>query len=489
MFPGIPVQPASAGTQTTVSPPNILLIIVDDVGAESLSRYQSALGFPAGISSATTPTIDRLATNGVTFLNTWSNPTCTPTRAGIYSGLHTFNHGLSTPVDVDPSAGAESLEESLGSLGLDALPDLLPSSYASGLFGKWHVGGMSYPSTCSGTSSYYDSPRNLGWDTHHGSFEAIPTSYCDWETVVDGACPAAVTDYATDYAVEEATDWIETVKAKPWWATVAFNSAHDPLHYAGTCPFSACSAADCRSCFLGMIESVDDAIATLLDDLATMGELKDTVVIFVGDNGTQQTSRDDCDTDSSATPIYDDPYARGQWKGTVYQGGVNVPLIIADGCYLNYGKGSLKCPITRPSGIVSPGRNEDALAHTLDLFATIAQISGSTAAYGSRDSVSLRPYLRSSSASDVRSVLYTDGGSACAIRNKNFKLVVDPCTDLAGTCELFRLSSDPFETNDLAEGCDTMCPLTIDAAAALSNLQSELKALRGWTDPCVDFGP
>jgi arylsulfatase B len=464
------------------NPQNILLIIADDLGIEALERYQTAFGITTA-TTATTPRIDALAASGVTFLNVWSNPLCTPTRAGIYSGRHVFHHGLGSPKDVNVDDGTESLEASLAASGEAALPAMLPTSYRSGLFGKWHAGGpgTADPSSCP-AGGYYDSPRNLGWDTHDGSWQELPggETYCSWSRVLDGACPVLeTTEYATDYVVDHALAWIETVRKSPWFVTVALNAPHEPLHSPAAAPCTDCVAGNERACFIDMVNSVDYAVGTLVDGLQSMRELENTIIIFVGDNGTAQ---------NSATGV-DAPYPDKHWKASVYLGGIHVPLIIADGCRLAGHCRSL-AGLTR---IVSPNRNESALAHTIDLFATIVQIARSTAVYTSRDAISVRPYLVSSTTADLRQYLYTEGDDdettgeieTCTIRDATYKLIVTPCTESnASGCELYNLDDEPYgaESDDLLAGAIPRVPLE------LPGILSELQSIRGWAGhPCTDW--
>jgi len=469
---------------------NILLVIADDLGIEALGSYQTAFGI-TGVTAATTPNIDSLQTNGVTFLNVWSNPMCTPSRAGIFSGKHVFNHGLGHPKDVT-AAGGESLEASLA--GDAALPEMLPGTYRSGLFGKWHLGGVGDPNVWI-SGGFYDSPRNLGWETHDGSWEEIsdPETYCDWMTTVDGTCTALTTDadvgnYATTYVVDHALAWIDSVKSSPWFATVALNAPHEPLHDPTDMTCAPC-AAEARACFLDLVGSADTAVGDLIAGLSDNNELKDTIIIFVGDNGTGYASATIVDADPD--PDYTIPYPEGHWKTTVYQGGVHVPLIIADGCYLANGVTSKACKTTLPqTRIKAPGRSEDALVHTLDLFATIAQLAHSTADYTLRDSISMWPYLVFSyTPNDLREYLYTEGDDSdgipmCAIRDAQYKLIIDPCYQTnADGCELYDLTAEAYgaESDDILPGATAL-------PSALADLVFELKALRGWgSHPCTDW--
>jgi len=447
---------------------NVLLIIADDLGVDNLQAYHTILPYLTVVTPPTMPNVDALAANGVTFSRAWSNPTCTPTRAGVYSGFHAFEHGLTHPglVNLDPGGcGTSSLEQALASglSGAPALAGVLPSSYKSGLFGKWHVGG-----DCTDVN-VYDTVNELGWDYYDGSFEDIKdqplvNDYCSWpQHVINGVLQSTPeTTYATDYVVTEALAWIGSETASPWFATVAFNVPHTPLHdpSSPTCDETGCSAS--RACYLNMVEDMDDAIGQLLTGLSGLGELSDTIVIFIADNGTEE---DEVYASTSG------PYPTGHYKGTVYEGGVNVPLIIADGCSM---AGGTSCA----SLINTPGRYHPALATTLDLFGTIRQVTRGTddeTTYGRRTE-SLFPYLVNPPQPSIRTSVYTESPSRCAIRGLRYKLILDGCDAATTNCEFYDLQTDPTETSDLLIG-----PLTPAQTSALNSLKATLRTLRGWS--------
>jgi arylsulfatase B len=496
---------------------NVLLLIADDLGQENLQVYQDLIpelatagpmcpGSPPNCVSVppanTSAGIDRLVAHGVTFKNAWSNPTCTPTRAGIYSGFHAFEHGLTYPncveivdtvngcPDKTPATGCldYSLETTLADhlANAPALPGVLPAAYQKGLFGKWHLSGKCQPMIVP-PDSPYDSALELGWTKYDGSFQDISDTgpnddYCYWPYhVIDGSVVTAhETTYATDSMMNAAETWVDAQGGSPWFTTVAFNVPHTPLHtpdtYVSGTPRTACPEDMCsenRDCFLAMVEDMDAAIGRLINHLGMIGELRYTIIIFIGDNGTDMAVYN-----PSMSSFY--PYGPlTHAKGSVYEGGVEVPMIIADGCLMTNG---LSCvPL-----ITAPGQTSNGLVHTIDLFATIREITGGTddAAAYSRPTESMVPYLTNPAATGVRSTLYTGGNKGCAIRDGQYKLVMDDLDDTtindciptnSFACKFYDLTADPTETTNLLPG-----PLTSAQHTALANLKAALRTLLGW---------
>lgn len=286
---------------------NILLIIGDDLGVDNISAYKEHS------QSATTPTVDQLANQGVLFRNAWANPMCSPTRASILTGRHAFRHGVTKP-------GGRS-----GRLSSDeiTIAELLSSAgYQTALFGKWHLG-----------SDKSELPTNQGFDYYVGAVNASVEDYFDWtKTVItsQGGSPTTTKEsrYATQVVAEEAIDWINKT-TRPWLSVVAFNAPHSPFHVPPSDRYSRetlegkvgenCRRSDTAVCYRAMVEAMDSYISDILTQIAAE-KLANTLIIFLGDNGTP-----------GAATIAEGPFARGHAKKTVYEGGVNVPLIIAGG--------------------------------------------------------------------------------------------------------------------------------------------------------------
>jgi len=226
-------------------------------------------------------------------------------------------------------------------------------------------------------------------------------------------------------------------------ATVAFSAAHWASGAtAYEAPPAGCAytnrVATQRQTYRSMLECADRNLADLLAGIDP-AVLEKTTIIFMGDNG----------TDSGITRHF----ASGHAKGSLYEGGVNVPLIVADGYAYLHGTQS---PFIGAGRVIAPGRFEAAPVQTMDVFATVAEIGLADATCGA-DSVSLVPYLRSATASPQRSAIMaetldaTTGQWDLAVRGPSYKLVV---RDYDGTpsYELYDLVNDRWEATDLLAG-------------------------------------
>lgn len=444
------VEPAPAehvAAPASSAPTNVLLVVLDDVGRDEVGVYQGS-----GASSRT-PNIDALAADGVRFTQTWTNPVCSPTRASVLTGRHAFRHRVGEPIAADPDdTELQSSETTIAEL-------LRGAGYSTGLFGKWHLGTRE--------ASGCQPATHGGFDLFQGGLQGQLPSYWAWpKTTAAGAsaCTSSSQSRATAYAtIDTATDaagWIaqQAAAQRPWLAMVAFNAAHTPWHVPPADLHSdraldGVGAAYCnstsgdRQCYLAMLEAMDTELGALLESVRAIDggvTLANTLIVVLGDNG----------NDGRVAPSGVDP---SRAKGTVYQAGVTVPMIVSG------------------ARVASPGRAVSAITNSLDLFRTIADVAGVTPSSSVViDSVSLTPYLSGTSVAPQRSTVLTevfaDGDPAAgdvAIRNARYKLVVLQ----GGTEELYDLVSDPQELTNLNDGS-----LTLNEQRNLSSLRATLAA-------------
>ncbi|MBK9273620.1 MAG: sulfatase-like hydrolase/transferase [Flavobacteriales bacterium] len=381
--------------------PNILLVIADDLGLDPVP------GYAPWVDKAAMPNLEALMAQGLTFDNVWADPLCSPTRSTIITGRYGFRTGVLNPGDLSLlPAGETTLHRHLSDLN---------SGYASCIIGKWHLGGQQPDPTY---------PNIMGVPHFAGILSGAVSSYTSWSLTVDGVTSPS-TDYVTTALTDRAIDWIDQ-QTTPWFCWLAYNAPHTPLHrpplflhQQGPLPVHPDSiAANPMPYYLAMVESVDHEVDRLLASL-TAAELANTVVLFIGDNGT-------------SPDVIQVPYPPNHAKGTLYEGGVRVPLVIAG------------------PGITRAGEREAALVNTTDLFATIVELTGhALPAY--EDSRSLVP-LFTQTGQTVRSCLFANVSqgavSGHAIRDERWKLI-----DLDdGTQQFFDLLNDPWESTDLLLG-------------------------------------
>jgi arylsulfatase A-like enzyme len=347
----------SGADSAPAQPHNILLIIADDVGVDMIGAYQPLVG---SNSVPQTPTIDSLAAQGILFRNAWANPLCAATRASIQTGRYGFRTGVKGATGVLPAN-----EFSIGKI-LHRDP---ANQHALALFGKW--GLSSQPGGSDPVRMGYDSYAGVlgaqlavGDDYSNFTEQVISfneSSSCDQHNAASYNGTACITSatapvniYATTKNADDTIAWINAVHnqsggARPWFVTLSFNAAHTPLHapppaliHATNC--TVLNSTNSRNCYRAMIEAMDTEIKRVLDNIPP-AELSRTTIIFIGDNGSER---------NMAVAPFDGSKA----KYSVYEGGVNVPLIIAG------------------SDVATKSRISKALVNASDLFMTVLDIAG-----------------------------------------------------------------------------------------------------------------
>jgi arylsulfatase A-like enzyme len=425
----------AASAQTPPPPSNVLLIIGDDVGIDLIGAYQPLVGSQQ---VPPTPTIDSLAAQGVLFRNAWSNPLCATTRSTIQTGRYSHRTGIYGPI-----ATLAAEEFSIAEM-LAADPAL---DYTGAVIGKWGLGGST--NTRHAVRTGYDffagrpgcclAPPAGGyfnWEKHSAQFSPGPG--CDPEDPawhLNESCIASsvtpTTVYATTANVDDAKAWLNSLPdGQPWMLVLAFNAAHTPWDGAPDGLHSYPTPLGCPGnslvCARAMVEAMDRKISELLTSLDP-AELDRTTVIFVGDNGTEQT-------------ISVPPFDPTRSKFTLFQGGVNVPLIVAG------------------ADVAGPPRVSQALVNTSDLFMTILDLANVNPATfpttiptvpaqpWDHDSYSLVPILQNS-VGEIRHFAYSASQNGKTIRNRaGFKLQVS-----GGSWYFYSLAQDPYENVNLVD--------------------------------------
>ena len=356
---------------------NVLLLIADDYGVDSMGLYAPAQDV------APTPNLDALAGNGVLFNEFWANPICSPTRAAMLTGRHGFRTGVGSPSGNNTVPITEyTLADAMNTQG-----------YHTANFGKWHLGGGNMNST---------RPNEMGWDHFSGILGGGVGNYFSWDKTVNGVTSTS-TNYVTTDLTDDAIAWINSKGDDPWFCWLAYNAPHTPFHQPPaslhTQTFS--TPPTNLEMYKAAVEAMDTEIGRLLNAVSP-AVLAETTVIFIGDNGTPaQVSNN---------------HERGR-KGQLYQGGVHTPLIVA-------GK-----------AVAGPPRDNDALVHCVDLFATIAELGGydpSTDLPGGLfvDSLSAAPYLADPNLPSIHDKAFAERFAATpaandgkTVRNAQYKYI------------------------------------------------------------------
>ncbi|MGA9639518.1 sulfatase-like hydrolase/transferase [Flavobacterium sp.] len=400
---------SSDNSKTAIEKPitdssNIVFILIDDMGWDVFGNYPGITG-----TKATTPNIDALAKDGITFINFWTNPVCTPTRASLLTGKYNFRTGVGG-VQTPPTATLKSSEVVIQKY----INDKTANKYATALVGKWHVSA----------NNDLTAPESFGINYFSGFLTGAVSDYYNWTQTSNGVQQNSTT-YATTQLVDSSIIWIKQ-QSKPFFLWLAFNAPHTPFHRPplnlitnqSLSDNTAAINADKYTYYLASIEAMDKEIGRLISSL-TASQKENTVFVIMGDNGTPGQ-------------VAQEPYTANGTKSTLFQGGINTPLIIS-------GKN-----ITRKNVV------ETALVQAQDLFPTFAAIAGAGSG-NYMDGISINPLFTNANATK-RTYVYTEqfGQSSpttdgYTIRNSNYKLI--HLED--GTEYLFKLSTDPFEQNNL----------------------------------------
>ena len=383
---------ASPSPVVPIAKNNVLLIIVDDIGLDA------TIGYNIGSQKPNMPNLQNLINSGVKFNNVWSNPVCSPTRSTILTG----KYGYSTSV---LNAGDEL------SISETSLHNYLTqnTNYSSALVGKWHL---------SGTPADHNHPNNIGIDYYSGMIGGGIQNYSNWVFSVNGNI-SNTNQYSTTKLTNEAIDWINNQDSE-WFMWLAYNAPHTPfhlppsnLHAQGQLPADQASIdSNPLPYYLAMIEAVDSEMGRLFNSISEE-ELANTTIIFIGDNGTPNEVVQQ--------------YNSNRAKGSLYKGGINVPMIISGN------------QVNRFS------QDENALINTTDLFTTITELCGvnNQAVHDSKSFISL---LSSSFNSNSRDYIYSEiGNENYSIRNTTHKYIHFE----NGNEALFNLNNNQFEFPNL----------------------------------------
>lgn len=382
-------------------PPNIVVILADDLGYADVGFH--------GLADFATPNLDRLARAGIRCTSGYvSHPFCSPSRAGLLTGRyqHRFGH-----VRNPKFRAGEGLP-----LGETLLPEVLSQAgYVSGIVGKWHLGDAppfrprqrgfdEFFGLLGGGHDYF---RSAGSDARE---YLIPLKSNGEDVPVDG--------YLTEQLGAAALDFVRRHAGRPFFLYLAYNAPHGPLQAPPEIVGRLASIQDLRRrTYAAMVTSLDDGVGALLDLLADLGLTRRTLVFFLSDNGGPPRANA-----SDNSPL------RGA-KGTVYEGGVRVPFVLA-------------WPGTLPGG-----EQYDSPVTALDIFPTAVAAAGLEPP-ADLDGVDLVPFLTGARDGQPHERLFWHSGAGAqyALRTQDRKLV----RVLAREAEIYAVGEDASETNRLA---------------------------------------
>lgn len=399
-----------AGESRGAQKPNIVFILSDDMGWADVGYHGSEIR---------TPNIDRLAGEGVHFHRHYVMPTCTPTRVGLISGRYPSRFGVTSP------AYGKIFEDDTITLA-QALRD---SGYATSIVGKWHMG-----------SPPDHTPLKYGFDTSYGYFHGqidpythhyktgVPSWHRNDEYLDEKG-------HATDLITDETVRIIESKHDKPFFLYVNYSVPHYPLDEPAewTSMYDDTIAEPSRRLFAASITHMDHGIGRIVEALDEKGLRENTLIVFVSDNGGQQSWRSDTEykgryADKPHAVLGDNRPLRG-WKGQVYEGGIRVPALA------NW------------PGVLKPGQSE-TLIHIVDWMPTLCSLIGYKPPRDLQwDGRNVWPAVAGDAERSETRLLYWKTPNAAAVRSGDWKLIL---ANDGRNAQLYDLASDPYETNDLA---------------------------------------
>ena len=328
--------------------PNIIFILADDMGYGDFSAFNNGL--------SSTPALDALMQESVCFSHQYTaSPVCNPSRACLMTGRYPHRTGS---IDTLEWRGLERL-----ALREKTLADVLQAAgYATGLIGKWHLGAFD--------RRYH--PLQRGFD-ESVCFRGGMHDYYQWRLEYDERIERADGRYLTDVWSDEAVRFIERHEREPFFLHLAYNAPHTPLQAPeeDIAPFLESGSFNRGvSTLYGMIQRMDRGVARILETLKKRGLEENTIVVFTSDNGPQLSGQGENNLDRFNCHLHGA-------KGSVYEGGIRVPLILR-----------------WPAG-VDGGRRIDDMIHFSDWFPTLLAMAGASMPDGLElDGVNALPLVR-----------------------------------------------------------------------------------------------
>ena len=454
---------AFAAEKSSFRHPNVIVILVDDMGQTDLSCYGSRF--------YETPHVDQLAKDGVRFTNGYSACTvCSPTRAALLTGKYPARLHLTDWISGHERPYAKlkipDWQKFLPFEEITLAEQLKAAGYATASIGKWHL----TPGLKEGDEAYY--PEKHGFDANIGGYaRGQPPSYVapyKIPTLPEG--PKG--EFLTDREAAESVKFIEANKDKPFFLYLPHYAVHTPLagkpEVVAKYQSKAAKPPELKQkspVYAALVESVDDSLGTIRAALKRLKLDDNTIIVFTSDNG-GLLLRNDKATDNS-------PLRAG--KGSAYEGGVRVPLIV-------FWPGATKAGVTEASPAI-----------TVDLYPTLLEMTGIKPLQSLVDGISLAPLLKAGTKPDRDAIFwhyphYHPGGATpySAIRSGDFRLV-HFYED--GRDELYDLGNDISETKDLAATQpDRAKALRTRLDAWLKSVDAQLPTPNPAYDPAAENG-
>ena len=384
--------------------PNIIYIMSDDMGYGDLSSY--------GRKDYTTPNLDKLASQGIKFINAYSAaPLCTPTRAAFMTG----RYSAKTPVGLIEPLTASKKDSAFGLTSeYPSIATLIKAGgYETALIGKWHLGCLPQHSPVKNGFDYFFGIHSGAADyiSHKGNGKV--------HDLYENDSPVYSEGYLTDLFGEKAISFIRQKHNRPFFLVLNFNAPHWPWQGPEDKPYD--DTVDFRSggsatVYAAMVKSMDENIGKVIKTLDDLGLSNQTLVIFTNDNGGER---------------YSDNGGLSKAKASLWEGGIRVPAFV------------------RWTGKIAAGTTTQQIAVTMDWTATILSAADAKADNNfPLDGVDLMPVLTAEKKSIDRTIYWRtfQRGNQKAIRMGEWKYLQDEKEEY-----LFNLNTDKGEKNNLKE--------------------------------------
>jgi arylsulfatase A-like enzyme len=401
--------------------PNVIVILADDMGSADASCY--------GSKDLETPNIDALAQRGVRFTQFYAaSSVCSPSRAGLLTGRFPSRAGV--PGNIPPNGSGDMPTEQV------TMAEMFKSAgYATAHIGKWHL-GHNPESQPNGQGFDYSFGHHCGCIDNYSHFFmwSGPNKHDLYRNGVEVHMPGR---FFPDLMVEEAGQFIEAHKAKPFFMYFAINLPHYPyqgdlkwLKYYEKLPYP-------RNLYAAFVSTMDERIGRLVAHLERCGMRDDTIIVFQSDNGFSSEDRAHYGGGSSGI------YRAG--KSSLFEGGIRLPGIVS-------------FPAKLPSNVI-----RQQMVHSCDWMPTLAELCGVKLLNPDIDGKSMMPVLQSADAPTAHKVLHWMLGRGLkaqwAVREGDWKLIGhvqdhvtgDKLTEADKKLFLVNIKDNPSETATVAQ--------------------------------------
>ena len=396
------------GSIASTKQPNVVIVITDDQGYGDLACHGNPL--------VKTPNLDNFYKNAVRLTDFHVGPTCAPTRAGLMTGRSANRTGVWHTI-----GGCSILRKDEVTIA----NILQKGGYETGLFGKWHLGD-NYPSR----------PQDKGFNhvvTHGGGGvgqtpDHWNNDYFDDTYLVNGQ-PKPFKGYCTDVWFDEAINFINQQKNKPFFCYISTNAPHSPfnvpIEYYNQ--YKDLNIPEAQKRFYGMITNIDDNFKKLENKLDEFGLADNTILIFMTDNGTSMGYK------KIRGQLHGYNAGMKGTKNSEYEGGHRVPF------FIKY-----------PKGNILGGKDVDALTANVDLLPTITSLCGLKTPDKTLDGMDISMLLTDTKKKVERKYLITDSQRMQVPKKWNKSAVMSGKWRLVNGKELYDLTNDIGQDNDLA---------------------------------------